>query len=423
MFKKKQKDILKNEKIAIQFSKSGFTRSKLEDPNLNRNVIRSTSLISRIIASTRLEYLYKDTEGKISRWQTGFMKKLTYAPNSSMSAFDFWQKVVNFGLINNDSFVWLVRNGLDEIVEFIPITSTAERLIVPEGFPDMCFVEFTLKKTGQKLIISEDDLLHFRFRFSVNDYFGDINTPLKETVSINADIWNSVVNWSKNSAALRGVLAANGILKDEDIDKVNQRMKDTFLDPNNSGGFLVVDDKFNFSQITNTGTGIDEKYIEVSKKDIYEYFGVNQKLIEGSARPQELQSFYQITIKPILSMIEGELNRKLISERELGFDHKFLFVGDNLDHMSPNDKNSTVTLLSNLGCLTRNEIREAYGYFPVPGGDVLVYSKNFAEVNEEKDTGQDDDTKTSKQNSQDVEEEQEEKEENVSEEEEQDVKE
>jgi HK97 family phage portal protein len=265
-------------------------------------------------------------------------------------------------------------------------------MVVPEGYPDMVFIEFTLKKTGKPKLIAEEDLLHFRFRFGENDYFGDSNEPLKEVVSIDSDLWSSVVHWSKNSAALRGVLAANGILKDEDIDKVNQRMKDTFLDTENSGGFLVVDNKFTYTAVNNNGVGIDRNYLTMTKQDIYEYFGVNEKLINGSASPQEIHAFNLLTIKPLLSMIEAELNRKLVTDRERGFNHHFLFVGDNLSHMSPTDKNSTVTMLSNLGCLTRNEIREGYGYFPIPGGDVLVYSKNFAEVGEKKDTNEDNET-------------------------------
>ena len=394
IFKKKTKNDEKTNKVAIQFTKNNYGRGKSAEPNLSKDVIKCTNLISRTIASTTLDYIYTDTKGEVKKWNEGFMKILKHEPNSAMSYFDLMQKTVNAGLLNNDSYIWLVRDSLGNITEFIPITHKAgfERLIVPEGYPDITFVEFTLKKNGQKLLIAEEDLLHFRFRFCENDYFGDSNAPIKEVVNVDSDLWQSVVNWSKNSAALRGVLAANGVLKDEDIDKVNKRMKDTFLDTENSGGFLVVDNKFTFTQISSNNSGIDRNYLNMTKEDIFQYYGVNEKLIGGIASPQEIQAFYSLTIKPLLSMIESELNRKLISKRELGFNHHFLFIGDNLQHLSPTDKNSTVTILTNLGCLTRNEIREAYGYFPVPGGDVLVYSKNFAEVGEQKDTDKDNKT-------------------------------
>lgn len=410
VFRKKKNDSKVN-KVAIQFTKTNYSRGNAAQPNLSKDVIKSTNLISRTIASTNLDYIYTDTKGLVQKWNEGYMKKLKHEPNSVMSYFDFWQKVINTGLISNDSYVWLLRNRLGEIIEFIPLTTKAgvERLVIPEGYPDLLFVEFTIKKTGEKKLIAEEDLLHFRFRFCENDYFGDDNEPLREVVSVDDDLWSSVVNWSRNSAALRGVLAANGVLKDEDIERINKRMKDTFLDTENSGGFLVVDNKFNFTQISSSASGIDRNYLNMTKQDIYEYFGVNEKLVNGSATPQEIQAFHQLTIRPLLSMIESELNRKLITDRELGFNHHFLFTGDNLSHMSPNDKNSTVTLLSNLGCLTRNEIREGYGYFPVPGGDVLVYSKNFAEVEEtEEDTN-----KNNKNNDKDGKDKSEEKEEDL----------
>lgn len=401
IFKKKAKDTESTNKVAIQFTKNNYSRGKSVEPNLSKDVIKCTNLISRTIASTALDYIYTDTKGEVKKWNEGFMKILKHQPNNVMSYFDLMQKTVNAGLLNNDSYIWLVRNGLGDITEFIPITHKAgfERLVVPEGYPDITFVEFTLRKNGQKLLVAEEDLLHFRFRFCENDYFGDSNAPLKEVVSVDSDLWQSVVNWSKNSAALRGVLAANGVLKDEDIKKVNDRMKETFLDSENSGGFLVVDNKFTFTQISSNASGIDRNYLNMTKEDIFQYFGVNEKLIGGVASPQEIQAFHYLTIKPILSMIESELNRKLISMRELGFNHHFLFIGDNLQHLSPSDKNSTVTLLSNLGCLTRNEIREGYGYFPIPGGDVLVYSKNFAEVKETEDNKSDD--KTDEENGKD----------------------
>ena len=388
MFKKQKQN---NNNLTVHFSKSTLMALTKSDPITNKTVRSCVSLIASSIASTPLEYTYTDTKGETKKWNTGVIRLLQHAPNELMSAFDFWKKIVGIGLIKNDAYAWIVRDSNGIPVEILPIDSKYEKLVTPKNYPDLLFVQFTMRKDSSIQIISEDDLLHFRFQFTEDEYFGDDNEPLKEVVGIDSDLWKSVVSWSKNSASLKGVLTANGVLKEADIDKANDRFKSSFLNNDNSGGFLVLDDKFSYTAINNSSTGIDNKYTNDIESSIYKFFGVNEKLINSSASPQEIQSFYKLRLKPLFCMIEAELNRKLITLREVGFNHKFSFVGESLEHLSAQEKNATITLLTNLGCLTRNEIREAYGFAAIPGGDVLVYSKNFEEVsNSQSDTNNSD---------------------------------
>lgn len=397
IFKKPKKEKPLSNSATVQFTKS-ISTPLIKDgvPDANKYVRRCVEIISNAIASTPLDYVYNNVAGETLTWKTGIASMLSLKPNSSMTAFSFWQKLISQGLITNDSFAWIVRDNLGNITEFIPITATSYRLVTVKEYPDISFIEFTLKKDGSKKYIAEEDLLHFRFQFSQNEYFGDDNLPLKGLVGIDDDIWNSVVHWSRNSAALRGVLQATGVLKDEDIESANARFKKAFLDTENSGGFLTLDSKFTFTALNGSNSGIDAEYLTIIKKSLCEYFGVNEALMDSSASPEQIQAFFQLRLKPVFTMIEQELNCKLITDRERSFGHKFNFVGDNLNHLSASDKNATVTMLTNLGCLTRNEIRQIYGWGKIPGGDVLVYSKNFEEV---KNTKEKDESESNKQTS------------------------
>ena len=92
-------------------------------------------------------------------------------------------------------------------------------------------------------------------------------------------------------------------------------------------------------------------------------------------------------LQPKFTAIEQELNRKLTTQKQnASWDRKFVFKCSSFEHMQPSEKKDAFTLLANIGGITVNEIREGYGLSRVEGGDVLMYSKNYAAVGQTNET-------------------------------------
>ena len=87
------------------------------------------------------------------------------------------------------------------------------------------------------------------------------------------------------------------------------------------------------------------------------------------------------TLFPYITMMEEELNRKLIIFSEKDIYH----IDIKEEDIIKSDKNSHATYLTTLvnsGLITRNEARAELGYAPVEGGDELTVS--FTDVNQNK---------------------------------------
>ncbi len=75
-------------------------------------------------------------------------------------------------------------------------------------------------------------------------------------------------------------------------------------------------------------------------------------------------------MQPILTVIEEEFNRKLLSPTE----RESLFIDFDETELLRTNKQCTATYLQTLvsgGIISRNEARQTLGLNPVPGGDVL----------------------------------------------------
>ncbi len=75
-------------------------------------------------------------------------------------------------------------------------------------------------------------------------------------------------------------------------------------------------------------------------------------------------------MQPILTVVEEEFNRKLLTPTE----RESLFIDFDETELLRTNKQSTATYLQTLvsgGIISRNEGRQMLGLNPVPGGDVL----------------------------------------------------
>ena len=132
---------------------------------------------------------------------------------------------------------------------------------------------------------------------------------------------------------------------------------------------------------------MDVNYIEKIESKIRDFYSISKPVIEGTATPQQMEAFRQTCLNPLFTMMEQELESKLLSRNEiLGYQHTIKFVCNSFEHMTASEKVASYTLLTNIGAVSRNEVREGFGFGIIEGLDTLMYSKNFAEVGKTDET-------------------------------------
>lgn len=387
IFKKKDKNKQPSSGTNILTITSNKVDGKSQNAYDNYLVRKTVNKIADLVASTPIRHYSNDISGNVVEdTQSNLSWVLNHQANDRLTSYLFFKQMINLMLINNDSFAWIHRDSFTgEIIELIPIVTNRYTLITPKEFPDRLYVDFTLKDGLIKRLPLEE-LIHFVGDFSNGEFFGDSNAPLVQVSSINDDLWANLVTWTKDNITIKGFLKTDAILKKEDMEAAKQNFAE-LLKSNNSA-YMTLDGKFNYIPVNEKSSPMDVNYIDKIESTILKFYSTHSAVIEGTATTEQMQSFHKVCLDPIFRMIEQELESKFLSKKEiLGWGHKITFVCNNFEHMTPSEKVSAFTLLTNIGVITGNELRQGFGFARVDGLDTYMYSKNFAQTGMTDETG------------------------------------
>lgn len=361
-------------------------RKKQVDTYDNHSVRKVINKIADMVASTPIKHYSVDVNKQVmDDTNSELIWLLSHQANHRLTSFKFFKQMVGRVLLYNNSFAW-IRKDIEtgKLIELVPIITNNYRLCCPQDYPQYLYIEFTLNE-GVKRVLPINEVIHFTGDFIENEYFGDNTNPLIEVVSINDDLWTNLVKWTQSNSSIKGFLKTEAILSEEDRKQAQEDFK-TLLE-NSSDAFTTLDGKYDYLPLSGNSSPMDVNYIDKIESTIREFYSVNKAIIDGSATPQQIEAFHQICLNPIFTMIEQELESKLLTKKEiLGFQHQIRFICGSFAHMTASERVSAYTLLTNQGAISRNELREGFGFKRLEGLDTLMYSKNFAEVGKTDET-------------------------------------
>lgn len=198
----------------------------------------------------------------------------------------------------------------------------------------------------------------------------------------------SLINELRENGTVRGIIqiggAATGYARgvatrvmagtEEKISKqeeIIRRIKKT-----GSGGILVLDAGEEWKSLANpystTSTAEVKKYMDL----LYQFNGVNGAVIDGTATAEQMEVFFQKTVRPRVEQFVSELNYKIFSKTAITQGHRIEYYRNPFEYVPINVAMDSVYKAK--GDLTTNEIRRmVYKIEPVDGGDKLMYNKNF----------------------------------------------
>lgn len=203
-----------------------------------------------------------------------------------------------------------------------------------------------------------------------NDFFGDTNYPLNETMQLLHIQNQGIEEGVKNSATFRFMATMNNFSNAADLAKERKRFTDYNLATEaESGGLLLFPNTYkDIKQIDVKPYTVDADQMKVIKENVFEYYGVSEGVLQNSAKAEGLEAFFDGAIEPFAIQFSEAVTKMLFSERERAQGSYFIANANRLQYMSTAQKVQMAKELGDRGAIMIDEIRELFNYAPLPDG-------------------------------------------------------
>jgi hypothetical protein len=220
-----------------------------------------------------------------------------------------------------------------------------------------------------------------------NDFFGDSNSALNETMKL-IHIQNQGVEEAvKNSSNFRFIAQMSNFSKAEDLK--NERMR--FVEQNlksgdDNGGLLLFPNTYkDIRQVTSQAYTVDPKQLELIKTNVQDYFGVSEDVLQNKAYGDAWSAFYEGAVEPFAIQFSEAMTKAMFTERERAQGSYLMATSNRLQYLSNQDKLNVSAQMADRGIMTRNEIREIWNLPPIEGGDLATIRGEYYFVDEKQE--------------------------------------
>ena len=203
-----------------------------------------------------------------------------------------------------------------------------------------------------------------------DDFFGSSNYPLNETMKLIHIQNQGIEEGVKNAATFRFMAQLANFAKPEDLALERERFTAHNLSSDSdSGGFLLFPNTYkDIRQIDVKPYAVDAAQMEQIRENVFNYFGVNEDVLQNKAKGEQLEAFFDGAIEPFAIQFSEALTKALFSERERAQGSYLIANANRLQYMSVTQKVQMAKELGDRGAILIDEIRELFNYGPLPNG-------------------------------------------------------
>ena len=310
--------------------------------------------------------------------------KLLVQPNEFQTWPQFLYRLAVTLYVKNTAFIVPVLGSYGETNGIISIVPESWELIENSG---TVYIRFHFREGKYRAMELNRTGILTRYQLN-NDLFGEDNTALKATLDLIEIQRQGITEGIKNSATYRFMATSSNWSTDEDLAKERQRF-DSFNFRTGAGGVLLWPNTYkDIKQISQEGYKVDPEQMTLIKSNVFDYFAVNEDIIQNKAYGDAWLAFYEGAVEWFAIQASEAITRMLYSERERSaFGNRFWLTSNRLQYMSNADKLSAISQMADRGLMTRNELRDILNLAPLPEpmGSQIPARGEYYNVGEQQD--------------------------------------
>lgn len=297
-------------------------------------------------------------------------KSLKTAPNDWQTWGQFLYRLSTILDVQNTAFIVPVMDSYGTTTGVYPILPSFCEIIEYGGEP---WLRYMFNSGNFAAIELKYCGIMTKFQYS-DDFFGESNAALTPTMEL-INIQNQgITEGVKSSATFRFMARINNFTSAEDLAKERKRFTKENLQ-NGDGGVLLFPNTFSdIKQIESKPFVVDEAQMESIRKNVFDYFGINEEIIQNKAYGDAWSAFYEGAIEPFAIQFSDVVTKMLFTAEEKSDGNFIMATANRLQYMSNSEKLNVSAQMADRGIMNRDEIREIWNLPPLPDGQGKAYT-------------------------------------------------
>lgn len=318
--------------------------------------------------------------------------KLQKAPNAYQTWSQFLYRLSTILDVHNTAFIIPIYDRYGEPSGiFCPLPANCE--VVQYGEVPYLRYEFRWGERAAIELAYCGILTKFQYK---NDLLGENNHALYPTMDLIHMQTQGIQEAVKSSATYRFYAQVNNFTKGDDLAKERKRFtEENFSKEAEGGGLLLFPNTYtNINQVKSSPYTVEADEMKLIEKNVYQYFMVNEDVLQNKAFGDAWSAFYEGAIEPFAIQFSEVMTKMLFTLREQSQGNEVMLTANRLQYMSNADKLNVSSQLLDRGIMSINDVREIWNLPPVEGGDARIIRGEYwnadEKINEEKinDDGQ-----------------------------------
>ena len=329
------------------------------------------SELIRAAINARATHISKLRVEMIGAARPALQNKMKHAPNQFQTWGQFLYRLSTLLDVHNTAFICPVYDEYGEPSGvYAPLPSKCE-IVQYGGVP---YLRYTFGHSSERAAIELaycGILTKYQYK---NDFMGESNHALFPTMDLIHIQNQGIEEGVKSAATYRFMAQLSNFAKAEDLKKERQRfVEENFAKDAKGGGLLLFPNTYtNIKQVDVKPWVVDADQMNAIRSNVFEYFGVNEDVLQNKAFGDAWSAFYEGAIEPFAIQFSDVMTKMLFTLREQTQGNAIMATANRLQYLSNADKLNVSAQLLDRGIMSINDVRDIWNLPPVEGGDSRI---------------------------------------------------
>lgn len=318
--------------------------------------------------------------------------KLKNNPNQFQTWSQFLYRLDTILEVHNTAYICPVYDEYGEPSGVFPVLPERCEFVQFSGVPYLRY-KFSYGETAAVELAYCGIMVKHQYR---DDLLGETNGSLLPTMDLIHIQEQGIKEGVKSAATYRFMAQLANFTSEEDLKKERKRFTEkNFGREAEGGGLLLFPNTYsNIKQVDVKPWVVDAEQMKLINANVYNYFGVNEDILQNRAYGDSWAAFYEGEIEWFAIQLSEVLTKMLFTLNEQSRGNRVMATANRLQYMSNADKLNVSAQMLDRGIMSINDVREIWNLPPVEDGDERIIRGEYYNATE-KVTGGQDDTKNS----------------------------